>query len=161
MLLSNERILGAFCSRAHDADLQVFIHAIGDAAIQQVINAYKKVQLKFPKNLQHAVIHNELTDDAMLDDMAKYGMAAVMQPMFDRLWAGKNGLYEQVLGTERTRTTNRFRSILKRKILLTGSSDWYVTDLNPFTAIHAAVNTHNSDESISLLKPCNYILPMQ
>jgi predicted amidohydrolase YtcJ len=138
-----------FVQEAHDADLQVFIHAIGDAAIQQVINAYKKAQLKSPKPLRHAVIHNELTDDAMLHDMAKYGMAAVMQPIFDRLWAGKNGLYEQVLGTERTKSTNRFRSILKRKILLTGSSDWYVTDLNPFAAIHAAANTHNPEESVT------------
>jgi predicted amidohydrolase YtcJ len=138
-----------FVQEAHAADLQVFIHAIGDAAIQQVIDAYKNAQLKSPKNLRHAVIHNELTDDAMLDDMAKFGMAAVMQPMFDRLWAGKNGLYEQVLGVERTKSTNRFRSILNRNILLAGSSDWYVTDLNPFAAISAASNMHHGNQSIS------------
>jgi hypothetical protein len=138
-----------FVRQAHAADLQVFVHAIGDAAIQQVLDAYKKAQINSPKNLRHAIIHNELTHNDMLADMAKYGITAVMQPMFDKLWAGENGLYEKVLGKERTKQTNRFRSILNSKILLTGSSDWYVTDLNPFEALNAARNMHNPNESVS------------
>ncbi len=135
---------------AHKNNLQFAVHAIGDAAITQILNIYEKLQKNSPKDLRHEIIHNELTSDEMLDKMAKYNISAVMQPMFDRLWANKGGLYETRLGKERTKRTNRLASILKRKILLTGGSDWYITNLNALEGINAATKIHNSYERINI-----------
>ena len=72
-----------------------------------------------------------------------------MQPMFDRLWAGQDGLYEKVLGKERTSKTNRLKSIYHRGILLAGGSDWYITDLDALQGIDAATRIHNPQERLS------------
>ena len=134
---------------AHNNNLQVAIHCIGDAAIDQILTIYEKVQKNDPKNLKHQIIHNELTSDEMLDRMKKADVSVAMQPMFDRLWAGENGLYEKVLGKNRTKRTTRLASIFNRNILLAGGSDWYITDLDAMQGIDAATRIHNPDERLS------------
>ncbi|MCD4817591.1 MAG: amidohydrolase [Candidatus Cloacimonetes bacterium] len=138
-----------FVTKAHNNNLQIAIHAIGDAAITQITNIYDRVQKREFKDLSHQVIHNELTSNEMLDIIARNKISAVMQPMFDRLWAIPKGLYEKRLGSERAKRTNRFKSILQRNILLTGGSDWYITELDAIGGIDAATKMHNIDESIS------------
>jgi len=138
-----------YIRKAHKNNLQVGVHCIGDAAVSQILTCYETVQQEEPKNLKHMIIHNELNNDEMLDRMTKANVSAVMQPMFDRLWAGENGLYEQRLGKERTSQTNRLASIYKRGILLTGGSDWYITDLNALMGIDAATRTHNEKEQLT------------
>ncbi len=138
-----------FIRKAHKNDLQVAVHCIGDAAISQILNCYETVQSEDPKDLKHIIIHNELTSDEMLDRMDRANVSAAMQPMFDRLWAGKNGLYEKRLGKDRTSRTNRLASIYNRNILLTGGSDWYITDLNALMGIDAATRIHNEKEQLT------------
>ncbi|HPR16956.1 MAG TPA: amidohydrolase family protein, partial [Candidatus Cloacimonadota bacterium] len=135
--------------QAHENDLQMAVHCIGDAAITQILSIYEKLQKENPKNLQHELIHCELTSDEMLDRIAAAGCSAVMQPMFDRLWAGEDGLYQTRLGKERTARTNRLASIYKKGILLTGGSDWYITDVDPLQGIDAAVRLHNPQERLT------------
>ena len=138
-----------FINKAHKNNLQVGIHCIGDAAISQILSCYETVQREDPKDLKHMIIHNELTSDDILDRMKRANVSAVMQPMFDRLWAGKNGLYEKRLGAERTSRTTRLASIYNRNILLTGSSDWYITDINALMGIDAATRIHNEKEKLT------------
>ncbi len=139
----------SFIEEAHLNNLQVCIHCIGDAAIDQILSCYEAAESKTPKYLKHEIIHNELTDDSMLDRMASHNISAVMQPMFDYLWAGPNGLYEKRLGKERTKRTNRLRSIYNRNILLTGGSDWYITELNALYGINAATKIYNHHERLT------------
>ncbi len=138
-----------FINKAHKNNLQVAVHCIGDAAISQILSCYETVQRENPKDLKHMIIHNELNNDEMLDRMAKANVSAVMQPMFDRLWAGKNGLYEKRLGTMRVSQTTRLASICNRNILLTGGSDWYITDMNALMGIDAATRIHNEKEQLT------------
>lgn len=138
-----------FITSAHKNDLQVAVHCIGDRAISQILKFYKKAQLDSPKDLRHILIHNELTSDDMISDMAEAKVTAAMQPMFDRLWAGKDGLYERVLGKERTRSTNRLRSITDAGVIIGGGSDWYVTEMDALAEINAAVNIHNPAERLT------------
>ncbi|MBC8385427.1 MAG: amidohydrolase [Candidatus Cloacimonetes bacterium] len=148
-LYKTDKFWEDFIREAHRKNLQIAIHCIGDAAISQILNCYEKVQRESPKDLRHEIIHNELTSDEMLDRMQKINISSVMQPMFDRLWAGENGLYQRVLGKERTSRTNRFASIYQRGILITGGSDWYITDLNALKGINAAAKMHNKNERLT------------
>ncbi len=138
-----------FVREAHDNDLQVAVHAIGDAAVTQILNIYEKVQNENPKDLRHQIIHCILTSDKMLDRIKAAGISVVAQPMFDKLWGGKNGHYASVLGEKRAKLCNRLASISNRDILLTGGSDWYITELNVLGGIDAAVNMHNKKESLT------------
>ena len=138
-----------FVQRAHKNNLQVAVHCIGDAAISQILSCYENVQREDPKDLKHMIIHNELTSDDILDKMKRANVSAIMQPMFDRLWAGKNGLYEKRLGVKRTSNTTRLASVYNRNILLTGSSDWYITNINALMGIDAATRIHNEKEQLT------------
>ncbi len=149
VLYKTDEFWEEFIRKANKKNLQIAIHCIGDAAISQVLKMYEKAQLSDPKYLQHVIIHNELTSDEMLDRMKEADVCAIMQPLFDRLWAGGNGLYETRLGRERTSRTTRLASVYNRGILLTGSSDWYITDLNALKGIDAAVRIHNPDERLT------------
>ncbi len=134
---------------AHKNNLQIAVHCIGDAAISQILAIYEKVQRDNPKDLRHAIIHNELTSEDILDREKNAKVSAIMQPMFDRLWAIPGGLYENRLGKERTLRTTRLASIYKRGILLTGSSDWYITEMNALKGIDAATRIHNAKERLN------------
>ena len=149
VLYRSDEFWKKYIQKAHKNDLQIAVHCIGDAAISQILNCYETVQQEDPKDLKHMIIHNELTSDKMLDRMAKANVSAVMQPMFDRLWAGKNGLYEKRLGTMRVSQTTRLASIYNRNILLTGGSDWYITELNALKGIDAATRIHNKKEQLT------------
>ncbi len=138
-----------FIRKAHKNDMQAAIHCIGDAAISQILNCYETVQREEPKDLKHMIIHNELTSDKILDRMVKANVSVAMQPMFDRLWGGNNGLYEKRLGIKRTSYTTRLASVYNRNILLTGGSDWYITNLNALMGIDAATRIHNEKEQLT------------
>ena len=138
-----------FIQNAHKNNLQVAVHCIGDAAISQILTIYEKAQKDMPKDLRHAIIHNELTTEDILDREKNARVSVIMQPMFDKLWANPNGLYETRLGKERTLRTNRLASIYNRGILLTGSSDWYITKMNALKGIDAATRIHNENERLN------------
>lgn len=138
-----------FILEAHANDLQIAVHCIGDRAIEQILKCYEKAQSLHPKDLRHEIIHNELTSDNMLNRIKKANLSAVMQPMFDRLWAGPGGLYETVLGKARTLRTTRLASIYNRNILLTGGSDWYITEINALQGIDAATRLFNPKERLT------------
>lgn len=87
-----------FVAEAHERNMQVAVHAIGDRATNQIINAVEKAQLKNEKDLRHELIHNELITDHNIDRMKKLGMSAVMQPMFDRLWGEESVLFPSSWG---------------------------------------------------------------
>lgn len=149
-LYQSDEFWDKFVWKAHQNDLQVGVHCIGDKAIAQVVRAYVKAQKKSQKDLKHQIIHNELMDDESLKMMKDYNISAVMQPMFDHLWGGRNNFYAKVLGEERALKTNRFKTILTNNILLVGSSDWYITNLNILEQLQAAITHHNPAESLSI-----------
>jgi predicted amidohydrolase YtcJ len=138
-----------FITGAHDHGLQVCVHCIGDAAIRQINNAYAKLDPSEVSNLRHQLIHCEMTPDDLLDEIARSQATPVMQPNFDLLWGGSDGLYAQRLGLERVRMMNCFASFARRDVRICGSSDWYVTDLNIAMSLHAAINHQNPDERLS------------
>lgn len=142
-----------FVKTAHENNLQVAVHCIGDRAVNQIVDIYCRVQQENPKNLKHQVIHCELLpEDDVIKKMADNNIAAVMQPVFDKLWGGDDKLYSRVIGADRSAKCNRLKSLVEAGVLVTGGSDWYVTDIDALAGIDAAVNIHNSDERLSPYK---------
>lgn len=139
-----------FISKAHSHDLQVAVHCIGDRAISQINNVYHDLNNKDPKDLRHQLIHCEITDDLLLQQIQESKAVPVMQPMFDHLWGGPNRLYAKLLGTERAGIMNRFRSMTDMGIRITGSSDWYITELDIRKSLSAAMSHHIPAERLNL-----------
>ena len=120
-------------------------HAIGDAAIEETISALEATE--DPGAARHRIEHVELATDEQLERMAEAGIVASMQPNFHR-WAGEGGLYDDRLGDERRRRSNRLRRVLEAGVPLAFGSD--CMPLDPLLGVHHAVNAPTDAQRLSV-----------
>ncbi len=125
--------LVALC-QAHG--LQVALHAIGDGAMAQCIQAVEKAQAQNSQRLGHRVVHGQIGDRALYARLADLGMGVDIQPAFT---ASDAPLVESRLG-ERGRESYAWKSLLEAGVLLGGGSDSPVESYEPIWGIHCAVN---------------------
>ena len=147
ILYHNDEFWQEFVAQAHKEHLQVAVHCIGDAAIHQINSAYATQDREEVKELRDELIHCEVTPDSLIQEIAKSGAVAVMQPAFDLLWGGNSGLYSERLG-ERYKIMNRFQSLSRQGISICSSSDWYVTDMNIAMSLYALIHHNNPQEKL-------------
>ena len=118
------------------AGYQFTAHAIGDEAVDAVLDAYEADSATEPDEARHRIEHVELADDAAIKRLAESGVVASVQPNFLK-WAGDGGLYDARLGDRRTET-NRYRDMLDAGVRLAFGSDGMPMD--PLLGVHHAVN---------------------
>ncbi|MFD5702463.1 amidohydrolase [Streptomyces lasiicapitis] len=125
-----------------DAGLQAGFHAIGDAAVTAVVDgvraAAEKVGLARVRAARHRVEHAEMLTPETIAAFAELGLTASVQPAFDALWGGEDGMYVQRLGAERARTLNPYAALLRAGVPLAFGSDSPVTPLDPWGTVRAA-----------------------
>ncbi len=141
-----------FVLKAHRRGMQITVHAIGDRAIEQILQAYEKAQQKYPRpGIRHRIEHAELVNREQLQRCAKLGVSLSVQPTFEHYWGGP-GMYGSRLGSERVKTTNPYRNILDSGCLLVGGSDSDVTPMDPLLGIHGAINHSNQEQQLSVME---------
>src|SRR6185503_134153 len=103
----------ADAARAVDAlGFQIHIHAIGDAAVRQALDAIEHaVAANGPRDRRPVIAHAQLVDDADLDRFARLGVIPNMQPLWAQLDALMTVLTVPRLGSERADRQYRMRSI--------------------------------------------------
>jgi len=126
------------------ASVQAGFHCIGDAAVDQVLEAVgivvDELGAAAVRACRHRLEHLEMADDAVLDRMRAWGMVASVQPAFDAAWGGDAGMYAERLGLERAAATNPFADLADAGVALALGSDAPVTPLDPWGSVHAAVD---------------------
>jgi predicted amidohydrolase YtcJ len=142
---SNE--LGAFCQdpylllkrmeEAHRHGFQISVHAIGDRTIEMVVNAFKSILSKYPRQHRHRIEHVTVCRPDLLRRIKQLELAVVVQPAF--LYYAGDAFIEN-LGEVRAKWIIPIKSLLKEGIVVAGSSDRPVAPGNPWMAIWAAVN---------------------
>lgn len=125
-----------------DADSwQVHIHAIGDRAIRDSLDA---IEAAFRKNgstdNRHHLAHLQIVHP---DDIARFAQLGAIANM-QMLWATNEPqmleLNLPVLGPVRSAWQYPFADLWKTGARLAAGSDWPVTTPNPWEALHVAVN---------------------
>ncbi len=127
--------------------LSTATHAIGDAAVDMILQSVRRTRGMRPKCVR--IEHAELLRDDQIDEIAKLGISLAVQPVFESIWGGPEGMYSRRLG-ERWRSTNRFRDLLDAGVPLAGSSDSYITPIDPLAGVRAAVRHPNRRQAVSL-----------
>lgn len=123
--------------RAHNAGLQVGIHAIGDAAIEAVLDAYAAAQAQNPRpNARHRIEHCSLLDEGLLDRIQAQGVIPIPGTTFLHYM---RPVYLQNLGAERVRYAYAMRTFAERGIVAAASSDAPVVPVNPLLGIQTMV----------------------
>jgi predicted amidohydrolase YtcJ len=127
--------------------LQAGFHAIGDAAIETVLDGFARAAAAIGVDRLraggHRIEHVELADKAMIARFVEFGLTASVQPAFDRLWGGPDRMYAQRLGVERALTSNPIGAMHATGVSLAFGSDSPVTPLDPWAAVAAAAAPRN------------------
>lgn len=142
-----------FLSTAHGAGIQVALHAIGDAAIEQAITVWEKVAAVVGgdkiRRMRHRIEHFECASDDHMARAARVGLTASVQPAFDAFWGGPDGLYSERIGWERARDMNRFGSMIDAGLVLGAGSDSTVTPLDPLLQLRSLRTHHLANERLA------------
>lgn len=124
-------------------NLHVLIHAIGDRAINNLLDIYEKVIYENGhKDRRFRIEHSQHITPADIKRYGELNIIASMQPYHaidDGRWA------EKVIGSERIKTTYAFRSLLDNHAVISFGSDWYVAPPSPLEGIYAAVTRRTLD----------------
>ena len=128
---------------ADNAGLQVNVHAIGDRAIRELLDAFARVaETNGPKDRRFRIEHSQHIHPEDLDRFSGQDIIASMQPYHaidDGRWATR------VIGVERSKTTYAFGSLLKSGARVAFGSDWTVAPATPLEGIYAAVTRRTLD----------------
>jgi predicted amidohydrolase YtcJ len=148
-LYHSQEEIDAFVLEAHKAGLQVAMHAIGDAAVEQALNAYESALNAYPRDdHRHRIEHCELIWEDQIQRAQRLGVALAIQPPFNHYWPHTE--YYPLLGEERAWQVDRVRTLMRPGLLVAGGSDSTVTPLGPLIGVHAAVNHSNPAERVTV-----------
>ncbi|MFA9428712.1 amidohydrolase [Egicoccus sp. AB-alg2] len=141
------------------AGLQTGVHAIGDAAISQVVRCWRAVAARLEhadgdaiRRLRHRVEHGEVLPPPLLDDLAELGLVVSAQPMFEHRWGGPDGMYRSRLGARRASWSNPYRALADRGVGLAFGSDTNVTPMDPWGTVWAAEHRHRPEHAVTRLE---------
>lgn len=134
--------LTALVAQAHTAGFQIAIHAMADAGLDLVLNAYEDaLQGESNSVYRHRVEHLALVRDDQLDRMARLGLIASI-PL---TWFDSHPWYtwdvRHYFGLERADLVARWRDILAAGIPSIGGTDypWFYGDGSATTTVSRAV----------------------
>jgi len=141
--------LEAWFREAARADQQIATHAIGGAAIDEVIDRYEAVAEEYDDdvNPRLRIEHAELAADEAIERMAEAGVVASVQPNFLK-WSRSGGLYEARLGTDALAVNNRYADMLDANVAVAFGSDKMPP--GPLYGIQEAVTADHDAQRLSV-----------
>jgi len=149
MLIHRIDSLKRMVKDAHRQGFQLAIHAIGDKAIDEVVDAYELALDERPmENHRHRIEHFELPTEGALDRCRNLGVLPVMQPNFVMEWGLPGGMYDARLGAKRAKKSNPHRLILAKGLRFAFGSDGM--PYGPIYGLQGAVCPPHPDQKISL-----------
>jgi len=124
--------LNALCRAADQENLQIHIHAIGDAAIRMSLDALAYArQRNGQRDSRHLITHLQVVDYADIPRFAELGVVGVPQPFWhvkgEYFW----GLEAKYLGRERAGKEYPMKSFLDAGVTLASASDYPVQVPSP------------------------------
>lgn len=137
------------CRKAADVGLSMTVHAIGDKANHEVLNAFEQLRNYETQNhlphLRHRIEHVQVIHPDDAPRLAKLNVIASMQPIHatsdmyaaDRYWG------------KRAELSYAWRTQLNYGAMLAFGSDAPVESPNPFLGLYAAVARKRADASPS------------
>ena len=126
---------------------QVHVHAIGDRAIRNALDAFEFARSKNgSRDSRHHIAHIELFNPQDVPRFRRLGVIANFQPLWAYADTYITELTLPVLGPERSRWLYPIHSLATTGAVIACGSDWSVTSMNPLDAIQVAVTRRGLDK---------------
>jgi len=139
LLFNTPQQLTAMIDKAISQGYQVGVHAIGDAANREVLDAYAQVYRARgakAKALRNRIEHAQVLALPDIARLRSLGLVASMQPTHA---TSDMNMAEARIGKLRMQGAYAWRSFLKQGTVIAGGSDFPVESPNPFYGLYAAV----------------------
>jgi predicted amidohydrolase YtcJ len=128
-------------SRAAMDGFQVAVHAIGDAANDQLLDAIDELSATYKGDRRWRIEHAQIVDPADLPRFALHGTIASMQPVHQTSdWR----MAEARMGIERLGGSYAWRSMIDNRVPLAFGSDFPVEPPNPFAGLAVAISREDA-----------------
>jgi predicted amidohydrolase YtcJ len=136
--------LRELATRLDAAGFQLHVHAVGDAAVREALDAIEAARAaNGPRDRRPHLAHLYLVDPADRPRFAALGVAANVQA----IWAMPAPFNEELnlpgLGPARYAQLFPFASLARAGARIVAGSDWPVSTIDPLEAIQAAVTRRN------------------
>lgn len=146
ILLCTDEKLTKRVRKIHQAGWQAAIHAIGDRAVRQAVDAIETVLAETGEsnlNRRHRVEHASILSESLVERMARLKILAAVQPQFviTDWWT------IQRVGPVRYRWTYPFKTLMESGVPLSFGSDCPVEHLDAFELIYRAVTRDERSKS--------------
>jgi predicted amidohydrolase YtcJ len=133
--------LAEYVTRLDAEHFQVHLHAIGDRAVRESLDAIAAARAaNGASDNRHHIAHLQVVHPDDVPRFAALGVTANLQA----LWAAHEPQMDELtipfIGPERAARQYVFRDLLASGARLAAGSDWSVSSASPLRAIHVAVN---------------------
>jgi predicted amidohydrolase YtcJ len=136
-----------------EAGVTAGFHVIGDAAVTTVVDALGRAVDAFGApavaRCGHRLEHLEMVTEQQAGRLGSWGVIASMQPSFDALRGGDDGMYAQRLGRDRVHQLNPLALLASQGVPLAFGSDSPVTGMNPWATVRAATRHRTPGSAVS------------
>jgi len=129
-------------SRAAMDNYQVAVHAIGDKANAQVLDAIAELSETYKGDRRWRIEHAQIVDPADLPRFGQHGTIASMQPTHQ---TSDRAMAEARLGPDRLAGAYAWASMLKNGSVLAFGSDYPIESPDPFAGWAAAFTRQDAD----------------
>ena len=137
-IFSHERLL-KIVADLHQRGWQVAIHGNGDAAIDDILDAFEAAQERHPReDARHIIVHSQMAREDQLDRMAEMGVIPSFFSLHTYYWGDRHR--DIFMGPERARRISPARSAQDRGLHYTIHCDTPVVPMTPLLLVWAAVN---------------------
>lgn len=121
---------------ALDAGIQVFVHANGDATIDQVIEAVEKAGITAADDRRTIVVHSQFQRPDQLDRYVRLGLSPSYFTNHTFFWGD---VHVRNIGPEKAAFISPIRAAKAKGLVFSNHTDFNVTPLNPFLVLWTAM----------------------
>jgi predicted amidohydrolase YtcJ len=136
ILLWEQDALSDMIYRTHNAGWQIAAHALGDRAVEAVLDAYEQALMTSPRSdHRHRIEHCMIADEGLTIRIRDLGIVPSLQPDIFRLGDG----YVTGLGVERASSSIPVGLFRRLGVPIAFSSDCPVIPCNPLPIVRSAI----------------------
>ncbi|MFU8811831.1 MAG: amidohydrolase [Balneolaceae bacterium] len=138
LLFFDQEELNGMVLKGASNGFQMNIHAIGDAANRQVLDAFEHAanELGDQSGMRHRIEHAQIVHPDDIPRFVELDLVASMQPIHA---TSDMNMAEDRVGSERIKTSYAWQTFLDQGTVIAGGSDFPVEEVNPFYGLYAAV----------------------
>ena len=150
--------INAIVKAANEKGLSVHVHAQGDAAVEQAVNAFINAESTAADGVYNGICHGRNITEETKDKMAEHGIYGAININWRILLSEEDGakFIEYILNEELTKAGYPIKSLIDKGIVVTSSTDVPSSCGGPVTVsgiIEVAVNDTCPDKVVYKLDP--------